>query len=206
MRRAPTTNRRVTVPNTVTAARIAMTVCAAWLVARTGAHEAAVIVCIVAALLDAADGWYARAFAQCSRVGEHMDPLADKLLMGVVYGWVGVDAGSPWVWSLIGLVGAREAAMTVFRAYSLRHHGRYIPASALGRVKMLVQSIAGLGILGATHLAGIAVPTAVVVAALIVIAALSYTSGVAYVIEWKRSASRHKPIEEADQPRVAVHS
>ena len=62
MRRA--TNRRVTVPNIVTATRIVMTACAAWLVARTGAHEAAVVVCIVAALLDAADGWYARAYAQ----------------------------------------------------------------------------------------------------------------------------------------------
>jgi phosphatidylglycerophosphate synthase len=183
-----------------------MTACAAWLVARTGAHEAAVVVCIVAALLDAADGWYARAYAQCSRVGEHMDPLADKLLMGVVYTWVGADAGSPWVWALIALVAAREVAMTVFRAYSLRHHGRYIPASALGRAKMLVQSVVGLGILGATHLAGFTVPTAVVIVALIFIAALSYASGAAYAIEWKRAAGRPKPVAEAAEPRVAAHS
>jgi cardiolipin synthase (CMP-forming) len=206
MRRAPTTNRRVTVPNIVTAARIAMAACAAWLVVRTDAYQAAVIVCMVAALLDAADGWYARAFAQCSRVGEHMDPLADKLLMGVVYGWVGVDAASPWVWVLIALVAAREAAMTVFRAYSLRHHGRYIPASGLGRVKMFVQSAAGLGILGATHLAGVTVPVWVVAIALMLIAVLSYASGIGYVIEWKRTAARRKPVEDAEPPRVAVHS
>ncbi len=197
------TSRRVTIPNLVTAMRIAMAVLAAWLAARAGAHDAAVVVCIVASLLDAFDGWYARAFAQCSRVGEHMDPLADKVLMGVVFVWVGIDAGSALVWSLVALVGVREAAMTAFRSYSLRRHGRYIPASRFGRIKMLVQSVVGLGVLGGTHLASIAIPVQVVVGGLGVILALSYGSAAAYVVEWRRAEPRQEPMPETDARAVA---
>ncbi|HXV14501.1 MAG TPA: CDP-alcohol phosphatidyltransferase family protein [Candidatus Krumholzibacteria bacterium] len=198
---------RLTIPNLVTASRLVMAVLAAWLAARADEPEAAVVVCVVAALLDAFDGWYARAFAQCSRVGEHMDPMADKVLMGVVYGWVGIDAGSAIVWSLVALVGVREAAMTVFRSYSLRRHGRYIPASRFGRTKMLVQSVVGLGILGATHLAGIAVPVPVVVGGLVIILVLSYASAVAYAVDWKnRGSLREEPLREAAARRAVANS
>lgn len=177
-------NERVTIPNVVTAARLAMSVVAVGLAAR--APEAAVGICIVAALLDAFDGWYARTFSSCTRVGEHMDPLADKVLMGVVFGWIGIDAASATVWVLIAVVGVREVAMTLFRAYSLRKHGRYIPASTFGRAKMLVQSIVGLGLLSITHWLGRSVPVTIVAIALAVIAVFSYASAVAYVVDWKR--------------------
>lgn len=177
-------NERATIPNVVTATRLAMSVVAAVLAAR--APQTAVIICIVAALLDAFDGWYARAFSKCTRVGEHMDPLADKVLMGVVYGWIGIEAGSALVWALVSIVGVREVAITLFRSYSLRKHGRYIPASAFGRAKMLVQSIVGLGVLSITHLLGRSVPVSIVAAGLAVIAGLSYASAAAYVMDWKR--------------------
>jgi len=198
-------NRRFNVPNVVTATRIVMAFTALWLVARTGDDRAAVLICVVAALLDAFDGWYARAFDQCSRVGEHMDPLADKILMGVVYGWVGVDAASAVVWWIIGLVAVREAAMTVFRAYSLRRYGRYIPASRLGRKKMLVQSVAGLSVLSATHLAGLEVPRILVGFTLAIILVLSYTSAAAYVADWKR-AGRSEAVASEPDVRVAANS
>jgi CDP-diacylglycerol--glycerol-3-phosphate 3-phosphatidyltransferase len=177
-------NERVTIPNVVTATRLAMSVVAAVVAAR--APETAVILCVVAALLDAFDGWYARAFSQCTRVGEHMDPLADKVLMGVVYGWIGIEAASALVWALVSIVAVREVAITVFRAYSLRKHGRYIPASAFGRAKMLVQSIVGLGILSITHGLGRSVPVSIVAAGLAVITVFSYASAAAYVVDWKR--------------------
>ncbi len=194
----------MTVPNVVTAIRIALAIFAAWLAARAGAPEFAVLVCIVAALLDGFDGWYARAFGQVTRVGEHMDPFADKVLMGVVYVWVGLDASSRLVWTLIALVAAREAAMTVFRSYSLRRHGRYIPASRWGRTKMFVQSVVGLTILGMTHLAGISVPVAWVAAMVTVILLLSYISAIAYMVDWNRRPARHGKGD--DVHRVAANS
>jgi phosphatidylglycerophosphate synthase len=79
--------------------------------------------------------------------------------------------------------------MTLFRAYSLRKHGRYIPASLLGRAKMLVQSIVGLGVLSITHLLGRSVPVPLVALALAVIALFSYISAAAYVVDWKRATA-----------------
>ncbi len=181
---------RCTIPNLLTAARIAMAAAAVWLAFGVDAAPVAVAVCIVAALSDACDGWLARSLGQCSRVGKHMDPLADKILMGVVFVWVGIDASSPTVWVLVALMGARDLAMTAFRAYSLRRHGRYIPASRLGRTKMLVQSVVGLTILGVTHWVGRSVPPAVVAGALAAILVISYASAIAYVVDWKREASR----------------
>ena len=197
-------SRCLTVPNLITALRIAMAFAALVLAVAVGADRTAVLICVVAAMLDGFDGWYARSFHQCSRVGEHMDPLADKILMGVVYGWVGIDAASAAVWGIIGLVAARDVAMTVFRSYSLRRHGRYIPASGLGRRKMLIQSVAGLSILGATHLAGLEVPPLLVGLTLTIILVLSYASAVAYLADWKRAA-RHEEREPAAQ-RVAANS
>jgi CDP-diacylglycerol--glycerol-3-phosphate 3-phosphatidyltransferase len=181
-------NPALTLPNVVTASRIAMAILAAWLALFADQAQAAVVVCAAAALLDGLDGWFARAFGQCTRVGEHMDPLADKILMGVVFVWVGIDAASPLIWSLVALVGMREVAMTVLRAYSLRRHGRYIPASRLGRLKMLVQSVVGIGILGSTHLLGIAIPDVVVGLAMLGILVLSYASAVAYFIDWRKES------------------
>ena len=195
---------RWTVPNAVTAARVAMAITAAWLATRSDARTTAFVLCAAALVLDAFDGWYARAFGQCSRVGEHMDPLADKVLMGVVYGWIGVDADSPMVWMLVALVAAREAAMTVFRAYSLRRHGRYIPASPLGRAKMVVQGVVGIGILGATHLLRVSVPTPLVAGALVAILALSYASAVAYVVDWRRGQGDAAAPPESDPRQVAA--
>lgn len=178
----------LTVPNVVTAIRIVMSIAAAWLAAFAGEPQAAVVACAAAALLDGFDGWYARAFKQCTRVGEHMDPLADKILMGVVFVWVGIGAASPFVWSLVALVAVREIAVTILRAYSLRRHGRYIPASRLGRTKMLVQSVVGIGLLGSTHILGVAIPDAVVGFALVGILFLSYLSGIAYVLDWRKES------------------
>ena len=199
-------NRRFTVPNVITALRVLMAFAALWLAVSVGADRSAVLICVVAAMLDGFDGWYARSFDQCSRVGEHMDPLADKILMGVVYGWLGIDTHSAVVWVLIGMVAARDVAMTAFRAYSLRRHGRYIPASGLGRRKMLVQSVAGLSILSATHLAGLEVPRILVGLTLTIILVLSYASAAAYVANWKRAARKEAAASQPTAPRVAANS
>jgi phosphatidylglycerophosphate synthase len=196
---------RATVPNAITAVRVGMAALAAWLAAAVHAGEAAVAVCAAAAALDAFDGWYARAFAQRSRVGEHMDPLADKILMGVVYGWVAIEAASALVWTLVVLVAAREAAMTLLRAYSLRRDGRTIPASTMGRVKMLVQSVVGLGILGSAHVARVPVPAGVVSAALAVILVISYASAASYLADWRRAGRREQAWRGSGRSRAAAH-
>lgn len=198
-----------TVPNVMTASRIAMAFAAVWL-AVAGESVVAVAILIGASLLDAFDGWYARTFSQCSALGAHLDPLADKILMGVVFGWVGIDAGSPWVWGLVALVTLREAAVTLLRAYSLRRRGRFIPASRSGRFKMLTQSIVGLSVLSVTHFLGRDVPGAVVVAGMGVVLVVSYASGAGYVARWRRDEALYREHrapwsgEAGDRPRASA--
>jgi CDP-diacylglycerol--glycerol-3-phosphate 3-phosphatidyltransferase len=176
----------LTVPNVLTAFRIVMALTAAALFAAGTAERQAVILCIISALLDAFDGWYARTFSQCSNLGKHLDPLADKLLMAVVFGLIAVRMSSTIVWILVSLIGLRELYMTLFRAYSLRRHRKFIPASNLGKVKMTAQCTVGLAIIsyvyfwkGDFHVSG-----TLVVPPLVLILILSYVSAIAYLRAW----------------------
>jgi CDP-diacylglycerol--glycerol-3-phosphate 3-phosphatidyltransferase len=195
---------RYTVPNILTVSRIVMAGVAAWL-AVAGAQVPAVAILIGAALLDAFDGWYARRYSQCSGLGAHLDPLADKILMGVVFAWVGMDARSPWVWAIILLVTLREAAVTLLRWYSLRRRGRFIPASRFGRVKMLTQSVVGLTVLSVTHFLGRAAPEVVVVAGMTAVLMVSYGSAVGYGAHWRSEEARVRTrAETADEKHAPV--
>jgi len=109
-------DRRLTLPNILTSLRVALALLAGWLVLESRALPAAVVLLTAAAVLDAVDGWVARALAHYSRLGTHIDPLADKVLIMVVFAWVGADADSPWVWSLVGAAMAREAGVAAWAA------------------------------------------------------------------------------------------
>ncbi len=192
---------KFTVPNVVTIVRIVMAVIAGLCFATGRAEEIAVALCVAAALLDIFDGWYARAFSQCSHLGEHLDPLADKLLMAVVYTVIAVGMASTTVWALLGLIALREVAMTVFRSYSLRRHRRFIPANRLGKVKMILQSTAGLTILAYAHVVngGFDIPESVVVVSLVGILFVSYFSAVVYLRTWRLA-----PVRGGDDVAVIV--
>ena len=108
---------------------------------------------IVAALTDLLDGWLARRGQQVTRIGKLLDPLADKLLVatalivllagGRIPAW-----GTPMVVVIIG----RELAVTGLRnrAYN---RGIAMPASSLGKIKMVAQVVAILAlILGDVYL------------------------------------------------------
>jgi CDP-diacylglycerol--glycerol-3-phosphate 3-phosphatidyltransferase len=184
----PNPGRNLTVPNVLTVLRIAMALVAAACFLLERNEGMAVYLCIAAALLDVFDGWYARRFSQTSHLGEHLDPLADKLLMGVVYGVIAIRLGSPLVWALIALIALREAGMTLFRAYSLRLRRRFIPANRWGKLKMFLQSAVGLTILGVAYLTGVGFDIHEVVLAglLLVILVVSYGSAAVYLREWRR--------------------
>jgi len=174
---------KLTVPNALTGLRIVMAAVAAVAFAADVAVRAAVILCIIAAMLDAFDGWYARTFSQCSSLGEHLDPIADKLLMAVVYGVIAVEMDSRVVWGLLFLIALREVGMTAFRSYSLRRYRKFIPANRLGKVKMIVQSTVGVALVAYAYFfnGGFDIPLPVVVAPLSIILALSYLSAAVYL-------------------------
>jgi len=201
--------RKLTVPNVVTTLRMVMSLVAGWCFGVGQWERSAVAICLVAALLDAFDGWYARRFSQATHLGKHLDPLADKLLIAVVYLAIAHTLSFALVWFLVIAIGVREVAMTAFRSYSYRRFNKFIPANRWGKSKMIVQSAVGVSILGYIYYAsgGIAIPMPVVVAPLIVILVISYVSAGVYVRAWRaipRAVPESEEIAGGDESHEMV--
>lgn len=106
----------------------------------------------VASLTDWVDGYLARRRKQITGLGQWMDPLADKLLVTAAFVSLAYLGLAP-AWMVTVIIG-REFFVTVLR--TLAHaRGQALPASPLGKVKMVAQVAAILIlILGQGHLAG----------------------------------------------------
>ena len=93
----------------------------------------------LAAFTDWLDGYLARRRQQVTALGQLMDPLADKLLITAALISL-VQMGLAPAWMVMVILG-RELGVTVLR--SLVHaRGVVIPASPLGKVKMVAQVVA----------------------------------------------------------------
>ena len=93
----------------------------------------------IAAFTDWLDGYLARRRQQVTALGQLMDPLADKLLITAAFISL-VQMGLAPAWMVAVILG-RELGVTVLR--SLVHaRGVVIPASPLGKVKMVAQVVA----------------------------------------------------------------
>jgi CDP-diacylglycerol---glycerol-3-phosphate 3-phosphatidyltransferase len=106
----------------------------------------------VASLTDWLDGYVARRRKQVTGLGQWMDPLADKLLVTAAFvSLVYLELAPAW---MVVVILGREFFVTVLR--SIAHaRGQALPASALGKVKMVAQVAAILIlILGEGHVRG----------------------------------------------------
>jgi CDP-diacylglycerol--glycerol-3-phosphate 3-phosphatidyltransferase len=93
----------------------------------------------IASLTDWLDGYLARRRKQVTGFGQWMDPLADKLLVtAALISLVSMGRASAW---MVAVILGREYAVTVLR--SIAHAKGYaLPASPLGKVKLITQVIA----------------------------------------------------------------
>jgi CDP-diacylglycerol--glycerol-3-phosphate 3-phosphatidyltransferase len=107
----------------------------------------------IASLTDWLDGYLARRRQQVTGFGQIVDPLADKLLISAALISL-VQMGLAPAWMVAVIIG-REFAVTGLRslAYS---RGVVMPASPLGKIKMVAQVVAILAlIIGDDHLPGV---------------------------------------------------
>src|SRR5918912_1129908 len=98
----------------------------------------------LASLTDWADGYLARRRKQITPLGQVIDPLADKLLTSAAFiSLVQLDLAPAW---MVAVLLGREFAVTALRslAYS---RGVAVPASQLGKIKMVAQVIAILALI-----------------------------------------------------------
>lgn len=84
-----------TVPNAVTAVRLACIPVFVWLVFGAGAQTAAAILLAVLGATDWVDGFVARRYHQVSTVGKILDPVADRVLVVTAVIVVAVDGAVP---------------------------------------------------------------------------------------------------------------
>lgn len=103
--------RILTVPNAISVARLAGVPVFLWLVLGPKADGWAVALLIAAGLSDWLDGKIARAWNQQSRLGQVLDPAADRLYIAATLIGLAVRAIIPW-W-LVALLVARELVLGV---------------------------------------------------------------------------------------------
>jgi CDP-diacylglycerol---glycerol-3-phosphate 3-phosphatidyltransferase len=98
----------------------------------------------LAALTDWLDGYLARLRRQITPFGQIMDPLADKLLItAALVSLVQMDAAPAW---MVAIIIGRELAVTGLRSLA-QSRGVIMPASPLGKVKMIAQVVTILALL-----------------------------------------------------------
>ncbi|MBI2839406.1 MAG: CDP-diacylglycerol--glycerol-3-phosphate 3-phosphatidyltransferase [Acidobacteria bacterium] len=139
-----------------------------------------IAIVIVASLTDWLDGYIARRRRQVTKLGIHLDPIADKLLVCSAFVAL-VQEGLVQAWMVVIIIG-REIAVTGLRSIAASH-GLQIPASPLGKVKLVTQIVAICLLLGQKYLGEFDV---LALAALWLVVALALSSGAEYCIRFRR--------------------
>ena len=108
-----------------------------------------VLILLVAAATDWADGFFARRRGQVTTLGILLDPVADKLLISAAFISL-VEMHLVPGWMVVIIIG-REITVLGLRNIASAE-GFDIPASALGKTKMVLQVVAACAVmLGAKH-------------------------------------------------------
>ena len=109
----------------------------------------------VASITDWLDGYLARRRKQITMLGQVIDPLADKLLTcAALISLVRMDMVVPWMATVI--IG-REFAVTTLRSVAYAR-GVSIPASPMGKLKMVGEVVAILALILAHGAEGLRAP------------------------------------------------
>jgi CDP-diacylglycerol---glycerol-3-phosphate 3-phosphatidyltransferase len=99
-----------------------------------------VLILLIAAATDVMDGYLARTRKEITTLGILLDPIADKLLISAAFvSLVAMNLVPAW---MVVIIIGREFVVTGLRDIAVSE-GLVIPASALGKTKMILQVIAG---------------------------------------------------------------
>lgn len=167
-------------PNAITGLRLAMAPVLLWLL-WAGHFQAALVVALVAGASDLVDGFLAKRFGWQSRLGSLLDPIADKLMLGLAVLGLWLAAMLP-AW-LVGLVLVRDLVIVTGALAWWRVGGPFDgKPTLLGKLCTLSQL--GLVLLCLLELAGWVLPLQARKEAVIAVALLTFSSGVDYVVRY----------------------
>lgn len=148
----------------------------------------------LAVLTDYLDGYLARRRNQVTKIGILLDPIADKLLTAAAFISL-VEMGSVPAWMVMIVLG-REFAVTGLRNIAVVR-GVLIPASGLGKGKMVSQVVAIFLLLFERRFAVLHAPA---IAALWLVVVLAIVSAVDYFQRFWREILRPAPRAPEETP------
>lgn len=120
-----------TIPNVLSMLRLALVpVFLAFIV--IGDYVAALVVLVIASLTDLLDGYLARTLGQVTRLGQLLDPAADRLYIFAAL--VGLAANGLVPWWIVVVIVARDVFLLILGIVLANHGYGPLPVHQLGKV------------------------------------------------------------------------
>ena len=116
----------------------------------SGNYGQAIVLFFIAGVSDAIDGFLARRLGESTSLGAYFDPIADKILLSVIYLSLGAAGAIPW-W-MVAVVLGRDAFILAMACYGLLFTSvRKFPPSVWGKISTFLQISAALMVLAARY-------------------------------------------------------
>ena len=179
------------IPNIITVLRILLVVPIGFLLWHNR-HVDAFLLMVVAGLSDALDGWLARRFGWLTKLGATLDPLADKLLVAMVFVVFTVQGHIP-LWIAIIVLSRDFIIVAGAGVYKLLYEEVDIAPTFLSKANTAMQLIVLILLIISLLPVGIAsqISRAMVDPfGFYILALLGVSSGIDYVITWGSKAYR----------------
>ena len=128
------------IPNLLTAGRILVTPLLLVLlsVQSQAGQMSAVFLFVLASLSDYYDGVLARRFGVRSRLGQYLDPLADKVLILGTFIALALEAPDLVPWWAVVAIALRDVVVTIFRSWA-EATGQMLPTYRMAKGKTMLQ-------------------------------------------------------------------
>ena len=182
------------VPNVLTIGRIVVTpiLLALLFLDTLSGQGAALVLFILAAISDYFDGKLARSLGARSRLGQFLDPMADKVLVLGTFTALAFLIPQIVPWWAVALIALRDVVVTALRMWA-ESQGRTLRTIPMAKTKTTLQLVFLIGILvmlTARHLPGVLAEVALWVLSsvipfilLMAVVALTLYTGVWYVLK-----------------------
>ena len=129
--RVEVSSRVWTIPNVLSFFRLALVPVFLWLIV-TGEDGLALLVLVVSSVTDFLDGWLARRLNQMSRLGQLLDPAADRLYIFAAL--IGLCWREVIPWWLFLVIVARDVMLAILGVILANHGYGPLPVHHLGKV------------------------------------------------------------------------
>ena len=120
-----------TIPNLISMLRLVLVPFFLWAVI-DGSYVVALVILVVASLTDLLDGFLARRLDQITRLGQLLDPAADRLYIFAAL--VGLAANSLVPWWIVVVIVSRDVFLLVLGVVLANHGFGPLPVHQLGKV------------------------------------------------------------------------